>query len=678
MAVGLALVVHVSGLLAGLEDASVDQRFRLRPASPPPDVAVVALDERSLDRLQERPPIPRSLHGRLLDRLRAYRPLAIAYDVQFTEPTQDAEDAALYDAVARTPRVVLATSDVTEDGDTRVFGSTANVERVGARVASSLLPLSRGGVYRRVERSVNGVESLAFAAARAAGRAHAGDVGRDGLLIDYAGPPGTVRTVSFSDVLDGRVAASVLRGKAIVVGVTALSQGDHHRTPAHRAELMSGAEIQANALSTVMRGVPLRDGPAWITVVLTALLAAAGSAVAGRWSLARAAACTVALTAAIAASAYAAFRGGVMIEAAAPLAAVLVGIGAGGAERALRARRRERETRELLSRLAGGRDVEELLARIQEDELVLLEPGARFGDFAIDRALGVGGMSVVHLARDVRDDRLVALKVMSARLGDRPEIRERFIREAQAGSTLAHEAIVPIFDAGAIGGRPYLAMRLVEGGTLADLVGRPQLTPARTLELLTPIADALDHAHRRGVIHRDVKPTNVLVDGDGSPYLADFGIAHLLDAGRVTTEFVGTPAYTAPEQVRGEQLTGACDQYALACVLFECLTGRLPFPDPTVVGLMQAHLAQPPPPASSFAPALGPAIDAVLARALAKQPAERYPSCSAFVTAAHTALGGARTSATLAEPREGTDGAASDRPLGVASGEGGIRTRDGV
>ena len=676
MAVGLALVVHVTGLLAGLEDASVDQRFRLRPAAPPPDVVVVALDERSLDRLGERPPIPRSLHGRLLDRLRAHEPLAIAYDVQFTEPTQEAEDAALYDAVARTPRVVLATSDVTEDGDTRVFGSTANVERIGARVGSSLLPLSRGGVYRRVEPSVNGVESLAFAAARAAGRAHGAEASREGLLIDYAGPPGTVRTVSFSDVLEGRAGASILRRKAIVVGVTALSQGDHHRTPTHGAEQMSGAEIQANALSTVMRGVPLRDGPTWITVVLIALLAAAGSALAGRLSLARAAICAVALLGATAAGAYAAFRAGVMVEAAAPLAAVLIGAGAGGLERALRARRREHETRELLGRLAGGRDVGELLARIRGDELVLLEPGARFGDFAIDRALGVGGMSVVHLARDVRDGRLVALKVMSARLGDRPDIRDRFIREAQAGSTLAHEAIVPIFDAGEIGGRPYLAMRLVEGGTLADLVGSRQLPPARALELLTPIADALDHAHRRGVIHRDVKPTNVLVDGDGSPYLADFGIAHLLDAGRVTTEFVGTPAYTAPEQVRGEQLTGACDQYALGCVLFECLTGRLPFPDPTVVGLMQAHLAQPPPPASSFVPALGPEIDTVLARALAKQPTDRYPSCSAFVTAARAALGGAATSATLADPRGAADGAGG--PLGVASGEGGIRTRDGV
>jgi serine/threonine-protein kinase len=163
------------------------------------------------------------------------------------------------------------------------------------------------------------------------------------------------------------------------------------------------------------------------------------------------------------------------------------------------------------------------------------------------------------------------------------------------------------------------------------------------------------------VIHRDVKPSNVLVDGDGDAYLADFGIAHLLDAPRMTTEFVGTPAYTAPEQISGKELTGACDQYALACVLFECLTGRLPFPDPTVVGLMQAHLAQPPPPASSFAPALGDAIDAVLRRALAKDPAERHGSCGAFLASASAALGG------TAAPADGGGPAAATAADGPAT-----------
>ncbi len=165
------------------------------------------------------------------------------------------------------------------------------------------------------------------------------------------------------------------------------------------------------------------------------------------------------------------------------------------------------------------------------------------------------------------------------------------------------------------------------------------------MELLAPIADALDHAHGCGVIHRDVKPSNVLVDGDGSAYLADFGIAHVLDATRMTTDFVGTPAYTAPEQINGEPLTGACDQYALGCMLFECLTGRLPFPDPTFAGVMRAHVVQPPPPASSFEPALGDAIDAVLARALAKRPDERHRSCAAFMAAVSGALGRAATPA---------------------------------
>ena len=240
----------------------------------PADVVVVALDRRSFDLLGERPPIPRSLHARLLDRLRRFEPRVIAYDVQFTEPTRGRdEDEALYNAVSRARPVVLATSDVTVEGDTRVLGSTANVAAAGGFVASSRLPLSRGGVYRRVERRVAGLESLAFVAARVGGSQRPRPAsGRTALLIDYAGPPGTVRTVSFADVLDGRVPGAVFRDKAVVVGVTAETQGDLHRTPMASHELMAGAEIQANALSTVMRGVPLRDAPAWIAAALVAML----------------------------------------------------------------------------------------------------------------------------------------------------------------------------------------------------------------------------------------------------------------------------------------------------------------------------------------------------------------------------------------------------------------------
>ncbi|MDX6676560.1 MAG: eukaryotic-like serine/threonine-protein kinase, partial [Solirubrobacteraceae bacterium] len=368
-----------------------------------------------------------------------------------------------------------------------------------------------------------------------------------------------------------------------------------------------------------------------------------GHALASRLSLLWLAAATVATLALLAGGSYAVLLSGVVIDVAAVGAALLVGVGAGWLARQLDVRRSERELRAVLMRLAGTADVDELLARVLADELVLLSEGARFGDYEVQRALGIGGMGVVHLARHVPSDRLVALKVLSARLGDRGEMRDRFIREAQAAKALDHDAVVSVIDAGEIAGRPYIAMQYVDGGTLADLVRTPSLTPERTVEILAAIADALDHAHGCGVIHRDVKPSNVLVDGDGGAYLADFGIAHVLDATRMTTDFVGTPAYTAPEQINGEPLTGACDQYALGCVLFECLTGRLPFPDPTFAGVMRAHVVQPPPPASSFEPALGDAIDAVLRRALAKRPAERHRSCAAFIAAASAALGRAAT-----------------------------------
>jgi serine/threonine-protein kinase len=641
----VALGLHASGLLAALEDASVDQRLRLRPAKTPADVVVIALDRRSFDVLGEPPPLPRSLHGRLLDRLRRFEPRVIAYDVQFTEETDTAEDSALYEAVSRARPVVLVTSDVALDGDTRVLGSTANVEAAGGFVASARLPLSRGGVYRRVAPSVAGLDSLAFVAARVAGRAPAAGIDSEGLLIDYAGPPGTIRTVSFTDVLEGRVPRAVFEGKAVVIGITAESQGDMHRTPMASHDLMTGAEIQANALSTVMRGLPLRDGPAWLAALLVAIFAVLGHALASRLSAAWLAAATLATLAAMAAISYAVLLAGVVMQVAGVGVALLIGVCAGGFARQLRMRRRERELRAVLVRLAGTGDVDELLARVRADELVLLSEGARFGDYEVQRALGIGGMGVVHLARHVPSDRLVALKVLSARLSDRTDMRDRFIREAQAANALDHDAVVSVIEAGEIADRPYIAMQYVEGCTLADLVRTPNLTPTRAVELLAPIADALDHAHRRGVIHRDVKPSNVLVDGDGSAYLADFGIAHVLDATRMTTDFVGTPAYTAPEQINAEPLTGACDQYALGCVLFECLTGRLPFPDPTFAGVMRAHVVQPPPPASSFVPALGDAIDAVLGRALAKRPSERHRSCAAFISAASGALGRAATPA---------------------------------
>ena len=160
--------------------------------------------------------------------------------------------------------------------------------------------------------------------------------------------------------------------------------------------------------------------------------------------------------------------------------ALLVGVSVGWVARQLRVRRSERELRAVLARLAGTGDVDELLARVNDDELVLLSEGARFGDYEVHRALGIGGMSVVHLARHVPSDRLVALKVLSARLSDRPDMRDRFIREAQAANALDHDAVVPVIDAGEIADRPYIAMQFVEGGTLADLVRTAILTPERT------------------------------------------------------------------------------------------------------------------------------------------------------------------------------------------------------
>jgi serine/threonine protein kinase len=296
--------------------------------------------------------------------------------------------------------------------------------------------------------------------------------------------------------------------------------------------------------------------------------------------------------------------------------------------------------------------------------------GARLGQYRLERRLGGGGMAVVYLARDERLDRPVALKVLAPVLAEDEAFRKRFIRESRAAAAVEDPHIIPVFEAGEAGGMLYIAMRYVPGGDVRTMVRRDgPLPPGRAAAAIAQVASALDAAHAAGLVHRDVKPANMLVDRRSNRsdhvYLADFGLSKkrlAASAGLTGTgQFVGTLDYSAPEQIRGRPADGRTDQYALACAAFELLTGAPPFHHEEAAAVMYAHLSEPPPPVTSRRAGLPPAVDQAVARALAKVPADRYASCQEFADALLQALGTVSPSSRLGA----SDGPASshlDRP----------------
>jgi len=267
--------------------------------------------------------------------------------------------------------------------------------------------------------------------------------------------------------------------------------------------------------------------------------------------------------------------------------------------------------------------------------------GQRLGQFEVTALIGKGGMATVYEARQVSLDRRVAIKVIKPDLMDSAEFLERFQREARLLASLSHAHILKIFDFGQFGSQVYLVMELLKGGSLADLIRNGPLTVENTARFLEQIGSALDYAHEQGIIHRDLKPQNVLFDDRQNAFLTDFGIAKLLDSATRLTQsglMMGTPAYMAPEQWQGMTIDGRADIYALGIMLYEMLTGRLPFNADTPYGLMHQHVSEPPPPALSLRADLPPAIDTVLQRALAKDRERRYGTGRELVDAFRASL----------------------------------------
>ena len=273
VAVAAGGAAQLTALLPGLEQDSISQRFVRRGPQPAPQMLVVAIDEKSFDDLKLQWPFPRSRHALAIDRLAQDGARAIVYDVQFTERTRAREDRALAESVARAGDVVLATAETDEHGRTNILGGDDVLAELGAHAGASNLPSGAGGVLQRFEPESGGLQTLAMAAARVAGRAPAAsDFHRRGAWIDFRGPPGTIDTVSFSDLVRGRVDPARVRGRIVVVGATAATLQDVHPTPTASGKLMSGPEIEANAIYTAVHGLPLRDTPRWIDLLAIVLL----------------------------------------------------------------------------------------------------------------------------------------------------------------------------------------------------------------------------------------------------------------------------------------------------------------------------------------------------------------------------------------------------------------------
>lgn len=295
------------------------------------------------------------------------------------------------------------------------------------------------------------------------------------------------------------------------------------------------------------------------------------------------------------------------------------------------------------------------------DELI----GKTLGQYTILEEAGRGGMATVYLAKQTSMNRSVAIKVLPPHFLHDPSFLERFKREVEVISHLEHPHILPIYDYGEAEGMPYIAMRFLGGGSMAQMIRRGVPDLEELIRPMRQISQALDYAHMQGIIHRDLKPGNIMLDEDNNAYLSDFGIARVMGSDLTGSAIIGTPAYMSPEQANGMGIDGRSDIYSLGVVLFELITGREPYQAETPMALLLKHLNEPMPPARDFREGVPDSVEHVLTKATAKDPDERYSSTKELSAAFEQALrSGSATRAssptkadndTMASPRAATD-----------------------
>jgi CHASE2 domain-containing sensor protein len=657
------VLVAVVALLAGygtwhstfgnqLELRSIDARFSVRGTQKAdPGVVVVGIDIQTVETgLYGRFPFLRRYDARMIDQLRRDGAKVIAFDLAFESRSDNYDDLKLYNAAARTRgRLVLAAtaSALNGSGATYVLGGVKNQRATGVGVGSADFTVASDGAIRSVPQSVKGTQSFAAATALAAGvpaSVLASEFSGGSQWIDFPGPPGTVKKISFYSVLSPHFDASQVRGKIVVVGATSPDLQDLHPVSGW-ALPMSGPEIEANAISTLLSGAPLRSAPTvvnWLLLLIAALVLPLLAWRRVRWPLIVVAGLGVG--GALVIGTQIAFDTGT-ISLFVPVVAALFTGGVGAVLVPLALERRE---------LSALRD---RFARFDPSvvDAVLADPGAQLraralaigpesvvAGYRIVSLLGRGGMGVVYEAVQLTLERPVALKLINPARVDDEEFRARFVRESHVAAGLEHPHVIPVYEAREDGGLLFIAMRLVRGPSLADVLAREApLAPLHAARLITQVAWALGAAHARGLVHRDVKPANILLHERDHTYLTDFGVTRELGEDGLTTagERLGTVDYMAPEQARAERVGPAADIYSLGCVLYEALTGRVPYAQQSEAARIAAHLHDPIPHAAEHWPAVSAELDAVIVRALDKNPSKRFISAGAFATALAKAAG---------------------------------------
>jgi CHASE2 domain-containing sensor protein len=633
------LAVRASGGLRWLESKTVDARFSLRGQhEAPPGVLVVGIDNNTLASLP-RFPFSRTFYARALGRLHAAGARVVVFDIAFDRPTSTGADLALFEAARQAAPVIFATSLINSSGDTEVFGGNGNLASIGAKAAATDLLPDGDGVIRHLLDQVHGLPSIAAATADTVlGHPVGGHQLKDGW-IDFRGPPNTARRLSFLQVLDGDFNAAAVRGKVVLIGATAPALQDLHTTSVGGP--MSGPEVQAQAIATALSGFPLQSAAAGTGVLLIILFAMivplaglrVGALASGLFGLALF--CLWALATQLAFD-----RGGVL-DFTGPVASLLIGTGGTVAVTGWSERRERRRLRELFAANSAA-VVDQVLEHPDHGSLA---PTAIIAGYRIENAVGRGGMGVVYRATQTELDRTVAIKLIATERAADPIYRERFKQESRLAASIDHANVIPVYEAGEDDGLLFIAMRLVEGVDLAQLIGYAgPLHATRALRILEQLAGALDAAHSRGLVHRDVKPANVLLTAEEPEhvYLTDFGVAKSIGAGAGQTrteELVGTLDYVAPEQIQGEPASASVDIYALTGLFHYCLTGEVPYPREEASAKLWAHLNAPPPTPSEHVQALPEQIDAVIARGMQKDPALRYQTAADLARAAAHALG---------------------------------------
>ncbi len=638
-----------SGLGRKLELNTLDARFSLRGSQrPSARVVVVGIDPQTVSRLG-RPPLPRTDAARMIDLLRRDGATVIAYDLIFDArgPSAAADRELLAAALRARGHLVLAADATNGANRSFVLGG-----RQGITVGSALFSYDANGEISQVAAKPGGFASFAAVSARLAGLPGAtlrSLFASGPVWIDFPGPAGAVETYSFVSVLRGTVAPSAFRGKVVVVGATDPALQDVHAVPEGSAPI-TGPELQADAIATLLRGAPLRPAGAsidWLVLAAAALALPLLAYLRRPWPW-------TALVGMLGVAGYLVlaqllFDAGTIVLVVAVLAAIFVsGIGAVLVPLAVE-RRELRLLRERFARFDPA-----VVGAVLADPGVALRlralaigPESVIAGYRLVSLAGRGGMGVVYEAIQLSLGRPVALKLIDPAHADDPEVRVRFIRESRAAASLIHPHVIPVYEAGEDSGLLFITMRLVRGGSLAELIAsRAPLPPALAASIGAQIGSALHAAHERGLVHRDVKPANVLLDlhAEGESqhcYLTDFGVTRESRGDGLTLagERIGTIDYMSPEQARGEEVGPPSDLYSLGCVLFEALTGTVPYPRGGDAERLVAHARDPVPAPSQRWPAAPSAFDEVIARAMAKRPEDRFGSGLEFGAALLRAAG---------------------------------------